>query len=515
MEEVIRFRLLVNELQDKEFNIFLNKLSHDEIISIMLKGFIYIHEENLNSNVSNINNIIYNIIKLRQSNQPAITDNKLNIVNINKQKTVQKIKLNELPSTIIRECASYLDVDDYLDFAQCDGSLYVACNSPCSLQSLDMTQYGYPADLSRFPLLKTICVDPEEFYTEYEDLSQYGSERFKGESLRVKTMTLNMDGSNDAYSVLRFSCEFCDKYIFDKTKIEALKCKSFGSPGNLYESKAFCKYLECLPNVNNLYISGGYFTAFTYKNDKIAQLLPKLKWLTIAGGNMEVNIFRDKLIETHKNIEFLGYSETRRTIGNLTKSNKLKQLIINNPNLYSLSNVINISYMHNLEKIWLHVYRVDVDNKTLKDIMSRLFSKNYNMRVFKVSCKVKQFEKIIKLMEVALMHSEDVEREFINIFYHISYDNISIDIEEIILYLRRIINILSMSSTKHFTVTCFISENIKTINIVKKKKLVGQLEKRYLVLDIYEKKSHQYIQISNKDCEVQNQDEIWWNNVFL
>ncbi len=120
MEKIIRFRLSVKQLDTNEFNIFVNKFGKDEIISLLIKGFLYMHKYSQKQDdptVNDVNNIISNIIESREINKS--NENKSNN---------ESLKLNKLPNVLIRECASYLNVIDYLNFSQCDGLINIATN---------------------------------------------------------------------------------------------------------------------------------------------------------------------------------------------------------------------------------------------------------------------------------------------------------------------------------------------------------------------------------------------------
>eukprot|EP01084_Bolivina_argentea_P073818 133932_1 len=107
LQPLISFRLAVDKLNEKEFNIFQNKwvslLNRDIISSI-----IFHHIQCYNSeeyNVTNIMNIITDIMNQRKKSK----NNDNNI----EQKP---LKLNELPNVLISETASFLSEKDYINF---------------------------------------------------------------------------------------------------------------------------------------------------------------------------------------------------------------------------------------------------------------------------------------------------------------------------------------------------------------------------------------------------------------
>eukprot|EP01084_Bolivina_argentea_P017155 32040_1 len=365
MEEIIRFRLGVNQLDNNEFNVFVDRFGKDEMISLMLKGIIFMHQysQNKYDQITNVNNIISNIIESREiKNKPNE-----NIINN------ESFKINKLPNVLIRECASFLHVIDYLHFSQCDGLIYVACNSPSSLQYLDMTKNGYPYNLNKFPLLKTIRLNPLKFTKKYNNCSI---------ALKhIKHLSLDMNNNRNHSEIVKFMSMQCINFA----NISTLTLLRFGSykPYNIYtwqrpsrtgsysygcDFHSFCEFLNKFVNVNCLSIYQLYIADF-FNNIKerniISKLLPQLKRFTFQSKDMNANLFANKLIETHsKQIIHLGYDEkTDNLHSNSLKSLKLRELIANHPRLNTISQLITQSTQ--LKSLFIDLSNIKSSARTL------------------------------------------------------------------------------------------------------------------------------------------------------
>eukprot|EP01084_Bolivina_argentea_P187611 323118_1 len=117
MEELIRFRLLVEKLTDKEFEQFTLKLirlyGKNIIISSLFDHFCKttakrIQHKEKQYNMTDIINIINQIINSRQKDKNNINNNKNNPLSIK--------NISQLPSNLISETASFLDMLEYHSF---------------------------------------------------------------------------------------------------------------------------------------------------------------------------------------------------------------------------------------------------------------------------------------------------------------------------------------------------------------------------------------------------------------
>eukprot|EP01084_Bolivina_argentea_P157471 274418_1 len=503
MEEVIKFRLSVNQLKKEEFNEFINKLDIKTITSIMLKGFLYMHEYSENeynestNYIKNINNIISTIITSRKINEST----EVRDTNI----SPNPLKINKLPNAMIQTCASYLNAVDYFDFSICDASIYVACNSPISLEKLDMTEDGYPNNLSRFRLLKQICISPFDFTTKYdENIYQLR---------HIKSLTLNMNENID-YDGMEI---LINKNYIDLANIEELKCISFGSDEQLYECNTFCKFLQKFPNVTHFYIEDLHLTNINDNINEIESLLPKLTALTFTSNNKNAELFRNKMIETHsKQIVYLEYDEEDTDL-NMHSINlfQLKELIIHSPNIDSLKEFIQGN--GKLQRVLINLGSTGAhNNEKIKSIIVYLYSKYYKINQIKLRLNINQFEKIIEWTEIGLrdLKFANVSRvhNYLRIIYevYVNYeDETKLLMYEIGLYLNRIINASIVSPIKHFLIKFTLYGNIKETKL----ELMNKLRNQYLTfeergINCDDEKYHTII-VCNKQCIINGYWETW------
>eukprot|EP01084_Bolivina_argentea_P026970 50136_1 len=113
-----------------------------------------------------------------------------------------------------------------------------------------MIEDGYPNNLNKFPLLKTIRFEPSAFNKKYNNSSVVLN--------NIKCLSLDMILSNDHSEIVKFINTKC----IDFAAITTLKLWHFGKRRRKYDCGLFCKFLKKFPNVNCLDIEHIYFDQF-------------------------------------------------------------------------------------------------------------------------------------------------------------------------------------------------------------------------------------------------------------
>ena len=117
--ELIRFRKLDKELTDTEFyHSFCKSMGRELIASLLYEYF----ESNPEATK-------------RATKAQTIIMNKREII---PDQEASYDCIDELPSELISECASWLDYQDYFHFGQCNRTIYYSCYSPPKLHELDL-----------------------------------------------------------------------------------------------------------------------------------------------------------------------------------------------------------------------------------------------------------------------------------------------------------------------------------------------------------------------------------------
>ena len=130
MEQVIWFRTLVDTFSNIEFDIFINKLyntfdKRSIIISSLFHLLLNEFKQNESSYIKNVNKIILDIIHSRNSKLKSITLNPIKLESVNNDK-IAPISINDIPSALLSECASYLLHNEVLNnFQICNRYLYL------------------------------------------------------------------------------------------------------------------------------------------------------------------------------------------------------------------------------------------------------------------------------------------------------------------------------------------------------------------------------------------------------
>eukprot|EP01083_Nonionella_stella_P073073 197331_1 len=145
--KAIQFQHLISQLTHQERIGFLSKLldSHTDIILASL--FQHLVKPNQINEVNAFNKELSSIIQSKEKPQKLLCT-----------------KLDLLPRAIIGSVASFLDLSEYQQFNRSNRSIYLGCNTPNTLQELDLTaleDYSF-INLSSFTSIKTFCIDPSK-----------------------------------------------------------------------------------------------------------------------------------------------------------------------------------------------------------------------------------------------------------------------------------------------------------------------------------------------------------------
>eukprot|EP01084_Bolivina_argentea_P210702 358538_1 len=148
MEPIIKFRLLAAQLQPYESQQLMQKIGFNKIISLIFNSFVltFNKTQQHHHELSNIKNIISDIINSRDQNGSYP----------NQLTNTITLQIDELPFEMIGECASYLNIKDYMNFSLCNRNIYCASNSPIKLHELNLTNYNNynMINLNKFSMIK-------------------------------------------------------------------------------------------------------------------------------------------------------------------------------------------------------------------------------------------------------------------------------------------------------------------------------------------------------------------------
>eukprot|EP01084_Bolivina_argentea_P133601 235796_1 len=316
IQPLISFRLAIDKLNEKEFNIFQNKwvslLNRDIISSIIFQHIEYCDFKEYK--LTNIMNIITDIMNQRKKSK-----------NNNNNIEQKPLKLTELPNVLIGETASFLPEKDYVNFEISCRQTYISCNNPSRLIYVNRGESNHNFFYQhKYASVHHIRIKTEE---ELEDESFH----------RLNTLTLNGDSSSQKNIE-----QFMENNIklINTDNIKTLKCEKmrndyYFSDNNDYhlDVDIFCKLLQVFPNIESLALNEMYLSLKIIDDIKLCKLLPKLK--IFKATNIDHNDsdgykeFTNKIINLHSNqLESLSIDyglPFNHNIINL-KFNKLKEL---------------------------------------------------------------------------------------------------------------------------------------------------------------------------------------------
>eukprot|EP01084_Bolivina_argentea_P053968 98992_1 len=211
------------------------------------------------------------------------------------------VKIDTLPSDMIREPASYLPLHEYMNFARCNRTIYCALNSPIVLPQIEDayivkyewddfdggTDYYYQLDgnfllhLHRFQMLESICASVS-YFNKFPQNCYFP---------HLNKLKLNYENKTDPFEIQVFT----NKTPINLNKITHLELTKFGRYYDLYSNdlnfdfNIFCDLLSKFPNVISLAFDFINLSKFDNKNQHISHMCPNLKRLSgdYWIGNLE------------------------------------------------------------------------------------------------------------------------------------------------------------------------------------------------------------------------------------
>lgn len=237
MEPLIRLRSLGSEFDRNDVRKLINKISQeygtDAIFSFMFNHFLTKYKQS-----GKHDNALMDIIGL--ASQIIISKQADQQIDEEDTETNSKVLIHSMPSALIGNCASYLPVKQYLRFSVGNRKIFTACNSPSTLQELNMSKFDQ-CDLNLFPSLVYLKIECKRF-------NEYMQVHPRHRKLRNLTHLViqNYEGFQaDLNDFLQHDC-------IDLNKITSLECHGFGlseRDDSVFSFDAFFKFALKFPNV--------------------------------------------------------------------------------------------------------------------------------------------------------------------------------------------------------------------------------------------------------------------------
>eukprot|EP01083_Nonionella_stella_P092263 258224_1 len=482
MQPLIRLRLLASRLTQHELQHLIQSViesyTAEQILSLIFNHFVlkYQQTKEHDNDVSRIIQMISNVLNARKKTKstfkPACG-------------VSPKIKIDAIPSDMIGECASFLQVSDYVSFSKCNRRTYIGCNSPVTLQSFSLTHESIGCDLNRFPLLKKL-----ELYS--EAFKHYAELNPKQDTLNnVRSLTLHneIDFKKPESRGLCYETTLLSQCIHIPN-ISELACSDFGLNHPLFfiDSESFCDLLSSFNQVHSLDLTKVFLTD-DFDIQSISNILPNLRSLSVEGVNEPALLLRNKLLEMYsQQMVAIIYDESEMDIG-VCCFPKLEVIMSVCPNLDSLFKIVdNAQYL----KHFTCGIR-EFNDKKIKKIIDTLFCKCVHVQEVGMNADHLHIQHIMKWMENALRIKIKKHIRLLFVVQPHANGNRE-EMNETILSLWKLVDTLE-STTDDFMVTlCVSPHSPKAFDLD-----MDEYKRKYLVCIADDLRS---MTVSNKTCKI-------------
>ena len=351
LAELIRFRILDKELTDNEFfNSFCRSM--DRELREVIVSALYDHFKN-------------NLEAAKRATK--VQANVLNKQEIIPDQAFSYNCIDELPSELISECASWLAYKEYFHFAQCNRTIYYSCYSQPKIQQLDsnLLPYGnlHSMTLRPFKNIQNLSMEIETF----EKLNISNKSTWIN-SVSLQTLSLFCTGCRIIQSSFA-----SNKHLINSNTVRDLTLTDFSS------ADCVLKILSRFDQIDRLTMDDIGFSGW----DKTARLqafrsLVNLRNISISGESTSSAGAWHFISVFHNQLESLHWGHDTNSVLTGKKFPKLRSLTgvcWNNDLLYAFEGA------QQLEK--LDVY---IDGIGSFDSLFQLVSNQKSLQQFSLEC---------------------------------------------------------------------------------------------------------------------------------
>eukprot|EP01084_Bolivina_argentea_P001678 3101_1 len=412
MESLIRMRMLLDKLNDREYDQFLLSLTETfgkkQYISFIFGYFLqhFAKHDSHHKGVQKVVNLVSNIIELRKDVKGNITQNELTL-------HTESLKIDTLPNEMIRKCASYLHVSEYLIFSQCNRRIYIATNSPCAIAFFPATDFPdyHKCNLNRFPLIQHLDIDARSFnkYMKlYPNIKPFRN---------LSTLRLQYDQVNDHDEIKNIINSKCINLF----QIERLQLEGCGGlEDEPYDFNSFCFLLKQFVNLQYLSLDDVGISECIYDDKLIEELLPNIKGFAVEDCCPNTRSLIDTLINKRAHqINSLMYDccqmqETTQLIWS-GKLPNLKELYIQDSSQQFL--IGDLNSLQDIKRFNIRMYDDNNIDGLSSNIMCEILKKLNKMHHFAICVKYTLFGKIAEFLLNGLKCTKEIYRKQLRIVF--------------------------------------------------------------------------------------------------
>ena len=452
LTRAVTFRSLADQLDDAEYNRMISRLfrgcPRKSVLTWLFEQFVDSVDGSIEQQV--MNNAIRdssNIIQSRVHNECEIKPLKLGY------KTVAE----SLSGDLYREIASYLVDKKYFEFSKTNRAIYVRCNSPTSLQYLDLinVQNYASIDLRKYPQLRHLKID----LTRFNELNLPSD----GTTVCNHLTHLTLHGGRKEY----FNIDgFLDCTCFSFAGLTTLVLKQFGSvlrtfgsqtlvASHRFNTRTFRKLLSKFPMIDYFALRSVYCRSTEIDNQDIKSLLPKLRGIAFGNPSKRsttqfIQIYGDRL-------ESLEIWDPADTIPSGVSFKQLLDLCVHlkNPEMLSTKTVLKLAEKLQIIEISEDTMGADAirNNKQWASVMSEIVSKQKSLRYLRVQTDTSNLVHVADGLESGLYATHQSTCDLlIKIKFHT--DSERLEARKKIIYILRIVDKLSQSKRRNFKLLC-------------------------------------------------------------
>eukprot|EP01083_Nonionella_stella_P047885 128176_1 len=429
---VIKFRLLAETLSTDEFHQFIFNTIQTSGRDFILQSLSHLGMNNANANNQHLTNMIHSISDIIQSRETKQDERISNV--------------DQVPSIILGEIASYLNQYDYIHFSRSNRAIYIGCNSPNTLQCLDLLSTHHYAllNLTLYPSIQSLSLKLHAFH----ELNLMNIEGTIANKLQNLLLISSADHKLDITS-------FLQQNTLNISNVRSVSLEHIGSMQNPLGGEMFSQLLCLFPMMTRLRL-----LAVTVNHTELKQLCcPNLNTLALMSTNVQ-NAMLDAFGKQLECLVMDNFMGSGNNFGALSHTNfkTLRKLFAILPTSQALASIWetakSMTDVNIIPKGFGNQLMSDVE---VSSVISEIVMKQSELSGLYIGIDSDKCHLMVDGIESGLFKTRHCDRSTFKIWFNMNMDFGSIPHETFIIYISRIINALSTANIEQFALIWEIS----------------------------------------------------------
>eukprot|EP01084_Bolivina_argentea_P052064 95671_1 len=522
MEPLIKLRLSLDKLDHHEWiqfkHTWISLLDRNIISSLIYYYFHYHKTENTNYNLNTVLHSVENIIKSREettrSKSISTIIEQTNSLSLSPDYSqLYRIQLNDLPTDLIGDIATFLDQKTYSHFELLCRQTYISCNNPSTLNTLNLLQcpnihYNIK---HKYSLLQRLYINAMHFtqymqkYTNQFAFQRLTTLRLSGViSMTVLNQFIQHNNLIHFPSIIHLTCDYFVNIVHHGPGFQVI------GDFDLYIFYRFLSRFPILEELRLVQVFTGDSDNNINNDNIIANLLPNLRRLSVMNSKNELV---NKIINLHghKLETLMLLDQDCSLISSLQGFSKLMELSIVAPTVQVINNVLKDTLC--LKRIGIGIqHNQNMTNIEFQQLLIQLFKKQCSLEYIGLDILYNDFGLYMDAIKQSLVSIWRIHKHELKIGIHVHFCSENI-MKKATFYISQVMYRLRRSNIRNYIlfVRFVINDGYPyEDSVIERNKMLKTLNQTYLAYhESGVNPRHECYVIANKNCTIDGYSSGW------